>query len=188
MYEPEGQQEPNIVIAELDELLDSNDLRALSERPMDELRALRDRLSAIEVGLSYGRRMAQGRLDILLSAVAAHISGGTGTASPLVAELSGALAGQSRTQSIPRPVREVEIPDFADQIVAKLDEFIAPSLLVEFNSVERTVLVEAAERTSAFEQAISRTRHEVHRVIDEVQDEIITRYRTGVVTVDELLA
>ena len=74
MYEPEGQQEPNIVIAELDELLDSNDLRALSERPMDELRALRDRLSAIEVGLSYGRRMAQGRLDILLSAVAAHIS------------------------------------------------------------------------------------------------------------------
>ena len=45
----------------------------------------------------------------------------------------------------------------------------------------------AAQRISGFERALSVKRSEVHRLIDEVQEEIIGRYRSGSVSVDDLL-
>ena len=66
MNDRTGPQEP-IVITELDELLLTNDLGSLSTRPIHDLRALREQLGEIEAGLSFARRMAQGRLDIVLA-------------------------------------------------------------------------------------------------------------------------
>ena len=45
----------------------------------------------------------------------------------------------------------------------------------------------AAHRVNAYERALSVKRSEVHRLIDEVQEEIIGRYRSGSVSVDDLL-
>ena len=75
MSDVNGPEEQRIVITDLDDLLAANDLTALGSRPIDELRALRDRLSDIELGLSFGRRMAQGRLDIVLAEFHSRLQG-----------------------------------------------------------------------------------------------------------------
>ena len=51
--------------AELDRILSSEYLGDLQRRDMDEVRSMRAECQGIETGLSYLRRMVQGRLDIV---------------------------------------------------------------------------------------------------------------------------
>src|SRR5690242_4497615 len=50
---------------ELDRLLDADYLGDLQSRPIEEIRAMRAECQRAEDGLSYVRRQAQGRLDIV---------------------------------------------------------------------------------------------------------------------------
>lgn len=187
MSNPSGRQETPIVITELDELLLANDLGSLQSRPIEELRALRDQLGEIEAGLSFVRRMAQGRLDIVLAEFHARLQGRAETAHELVGRLPQVLSGQARGTGQPRAVREVEIPQFTEQILAELDQLLHPTDLTAIEGLGVDDLDSAAQRVSSFERSLSVKRSEVHRLIDEVQDEIIGRYRSGSVSVDDLL-
>jgi hypothetical protein len=176
------------VITELDDLLAVNDLSSLTARPITELRELRDRLGEIELGLSFGRRMAQGRLDIVLAEFHSRIQGKTETAHELLERLPEVLSTQARGGGLPRHMRDdVEIPNFADKILAELDHLVNPADLASVDALDVDALDAAAQRVSAFERALSAKRSEVHRLIDEVQEEIIVRYRSGSVSVDDLL-
>lgn len=176
------------MITELDDLLATTDLGALGGRPIEELRALRDGLGEIEQGLSFGRRMAQGRLDIVLAEFHSRIQGRTETAHELVDRLPEVLAGQARGGGNPRPPRDdADIPPFCDELLAHLDELVHAGDLAEVGSFDIDELDRAAQRVSEFERALSAKRSEVHRLIDEVQEEIIGRYRSGAVSVDDLL-
>lgn len=176
------------MITELDDLLATTDLGALGARPIDELRELRDRLGEVEQGLSFGRRMAQGRLDIVLAEFHSRIQGRTETAHELVGRLPEVLSGQARGGGNPRPPRDdADIPPFCDELLARLDELVHATDLVDVGSFDIDDLDRAAQRVSEFERAISAKRSEVHRLIDEVQEEIIGRYRSGAVSVDDLL-
>jgi len=175
------------VITELDELLLANDLGSLPNRPIEDLRALRDHLGEIEAGLSFVRRMAQGRLDIVLAEFHSRLQGRTETAHDLVDRLPEVLSGQARGQGLPRAVRDVEIPAFTEQILAELDQLMHPTDLTSIDRLDVDDLDGAAQRISSFERSLSVKRSEVHRLIDEVQEEIIGRYRSGTVTVDDLL-
>ena len=186
MNDRSGQQEPT-VITELDELLLAIDLGSISALPMDELRSVRDQLSEIEVGLSFGRRMAQGRLDIVLAEFHSRLEGRADSPQELLGRLPEVLSNQGRGQGFPRPTRDVVIPPFADQILSELEALLHPSDLANIDQLEVDSLDGAAQRISAFERDISVKRSEVHRLVDEVQEEIIGRYRSGSVTVDDLL-
>lgn len=187
MNDPTGHQEPAIVITELDELLLANDLGSLPNRPIEELRELRDHLGEIEAGLSFARRMAQGRLDIVLAEFHARLQGRAETAHELVDRLPEVLSGQARGSGQPRAIRDIELPSFTDQILAELDQLLHPTDLTEIEGLGVDDLDAAAQRVSSFERSLSVKRSEVHRLIDEVQEEIIGRYRSGTVTVDDLL-
>src|SRR5437868_11829644 len=50
---------------ELDRLLEADYLGDLQSRPIEEVRSMRDECRRAEDGLSYVRRQAQGRLDIV---------------------------------------------------------------------------------------------------------------------------
>lgn len=175
------------MITELDDLLLSNDLGLLAPRPIEELRALRDRLGEIETGLSFVRRMAQGRLDIVLAEFHARLQGKAESAHDLVDRMPELLSGQARGTGTPRPVRDIEIPVFTEQFLNELDQLLHPTDLAAIEGLDVDDLDNAAQRISAFERALSVKRSEVHRLIDEVQEEIIGRYRSGSVSVDDLL-
>lgn len=180
-------EEPRIVIAELEDLLASNTLASISDLPMDELRSLRDRLSAIETGLSFGRRMAQGRLDIVIAELENRSSGTSNDSTALLGRLPEVLARQTRGGGRPRPVRDIGIPDFTDDFTVQLDRIVGVTELGSLADADGLRLAEIAELLAAYERAISVRRREVHRLMDDVQDEIIGRYRTGAASVDDLL-
>ena len=170
----------------LDHLLDDFDPGIISQLDIAELRARRDRCQETETGLSLGRRLAQGRLDIVM-AEAQRRGGSEQGSADLLTLLPEVLAQHTRGGGTPRPVRDTELPAFTDDISAALDEILPAEQLPHLDQVDDARLAELIESLREFEQQVSRKRHEVHRIIDDLQEEIIGRYRSGAASVDDLL-
>jgi len=164
------------------------DLGSLS---MEELRERRGTCQSLEVGLSYQRRMAQGRLDIVGAernqraggATAPHAGGGT---DELVEQLSGVLADRGRAPGFGR-MPQLMAPDADDVDTAELDAIAPPSTLSTLDGADEDALVRLVEALSAYERAVSDRRHALHGLLDAFQGEIARRYRTGEASVENLL-
>jgi hypothetical protein len=176
------------VSALLDHLLDEIDPGVVSARPIDELRSLRDRYQEIENGLSFGRRLVQGRLDILVAELDGRAAGGSSTVADLLDRLPEVLAQHTRGGGVPRPVRETELPAFTDQVAAEVERIVPADALTQLGQRSDAELLELVEKLRSVERQVSAKRHEVHRIIDELQEEIVGRYRSGAASVDDLLA
>jgi hypothetical protein len=170
----------------LDNLLDDVDPGIISQLDIAELRALRDRCQETETGLSLGRRLAQGRLDIVMTESQRRISDGD-EHTDLLTLLPEVLAQHTRGGGTPRPVRDTDLPAFTDDIAAALDEILPAEQLGHLDELDHDRLVSIIEALQEFEQQVSRKRHELHRIIDDLQEEIIGRYRSGAASVDDLL-
>jgi hypothetical protein len=171
----------------LDHLLDDIDPGILSQRDITELRSLRDRCQEVETGLSLGRRLVQGRLDIVMAELQSRTTTGH-SADPEVLEwLPEVLAQHTRSGGTPRPIRDTVLPDFTDDIDDALDEILPSEKLTHLSEQATAELLATVDELREFEQAVSRSRHELHRVIDDLQEEIVGRYRSGAATVDDLL-
>ena len=186
MSEPPGA--PELVITELNDLLSDHDLEALPTMDMDRLRSFRARLNEVEFGLSYCRRMAQGHLDILMaeSQRRAHTGDADDALEGVLARLPDLLAQHSRGQGSTHRVYDGEIPTFAEELVADLDRQIGRAA-TELSQIDSVTISAISDQICEFERSVSRKRQEVHRLIDDVQAQIIERYRTGAASVDELL-
>ncbi len=151
---------------------------------MAELRSHRERLQEIEYGYSYARRVVQGRLDTLLSTLDRR---GTGMADvDLVEVLPEALSHKIKGPGLPRPTRDLEPPEWADELLGELDDVVHPSDLAHLHDMDVEALTDMAERVSRIEHDLSESRNELHKRIDRVQGELISRYRQGA-SVEDLL-
>ena len=156
----------------------------LSNVPLEEVRARRAALQADEVGLSYLRRLAQGRLDIVTAA--ARNRGGS--MSSLVDDLPGILGEQVHARGLGRlPTLMAPSPGEETRLRAELDAVVAPELLTGLDRLDDDELVQLLDRLQAFEREISERRRDVHRDIDELQAELTRRYKTGEADVGSLL-
>jgi len=171
----------------LDHILDDVETLALPTRSIQELRELRDRCQVIEGGLSYGRRMIQGRLDIVICEVERRSSGGPESLDELMERLPAVLSRQTRGNGAPRPVRNAEIPTFTDLLTGEADAILDPTELGHLAEATDVRIDEIIVLLQALENQVSVKRHETHRRIDELQDEIVSRYRSGAASVDDLL-
>lgn len=156
----------------------------LSTLPLDEVRSRRAALQADEVGLSYLRRLVQGRLDIVTAA--ARNRGGS--MSSLVDDLPEILGehvhapGTGRLPTLMAPSAEDET-----RLRAELDAVVAPEALTALDRLDDDELADVVERLSAFEREISERRRAVHHDIDALQAELTRRYKTGEADVESLL-
>lgn len=156
----------------------------LSTCSMPELRAIRDHYQGVEHGLSYARRIVQGRLDTVAVELERREDGGD--EGELIGRLPEALAAHTRAPGLPRPVRELDPPDWADQLLVEVDEILSPGELGRLADIDSPILTAAAARIGEFERQLSALRADVHQRIDRVQDELVGRYRDGA-SVDDLL-
>lgn len=170
---------------DLETLTDIPEPGDLSALELAELRVLRSRLEEVENGLSYARRMVQGRLDTLGIELDRRRLG-RGKPDQVMSRLPGALADRTRSQGTPRPPAELEPPDWADEILAEVDEYLTPSEMADLPSIGDVELSTAVERIAAVERALSDTRRGMHVRIDRIQEELVGRYRAGA-SVDDLL-
>lgn len=168
---------------DLDELITTPEPADLASCSLAELRAVRDGYQDVENGLSYVRRIVQGRLDTVAVEVERRREGAP---ADLLERLPDALASHSRGPGMPRPMPDLEPPAWADELLADADAALLPSTMTRLDELSEADLESAATALGSFEREVSAARHEMHRRIDRVQDELVGRYRSGA-PVDDLL-
>lgn len=168
----------------------ADDLRGLS---LDELRAERNRLQDEDDRVSYVRRAAQSRLD-LVRAERDRRGGGEHTetddlSGELRRVLSLQLTGPAGGARPPRADRD----DITDgPLMAELDQLCAehgfPSVVAGEIRLDDVGLSTLEAALTAFEQRVSSDRRTRFERIDALGSELVRRYRDGEATVDSLLS
>ncbi|UDY34008.1 RsiG family protein [Dermatobacter hominis] len=168
----------------VEQLINFDEPGELTSCSLVELRAVREDYQAVENGLSYARRIVQGRLDTVAVELERRAEQDPDT--DLVHRLPSALAAHTRGPGLPRPGQDLDPPPWADEIVARADQLLGASMLSDLASVPEPDLLAAMGALAALERDVSSARREVHTRMDRVQDEIVARYQAGA-SVDDLL-
>jgi len=175
---------------ELDRLLDPDYLGDLQARPIEEVRTMRDDCRRAEDGLSFVRRQAQGRLDIVASELTRRNEGkGPSDAADIVDQLP-AILGQHVTASgdiVNVRTTSLEPPAEASQLIVELEGILHESSLTGLGQITDDELRQLVDRLTEYERIVSDRRRALHDRLDALQAEIVRRYKTGEVSVESLL-
>lgn len=159
----------------------------VTELPMDELRTRRAEAQELEVVLSYQRRVAQGRLDIVANEQRRRREGGEPpSADDLVRSLTTVLADRSRGPGLGR-LPQLMAPEADEVDTDDLDAVVGPGSLARLTELADDELTRIVDALSAYEVDVSARRRSLHERIDLLQAEITRRYRTGEASVESLL-
>jgi hypothetical protein len=145
----------------------------LAARDLDALRAMRGECSSVEHAVSYTRRLAQGRFEILSAEQARRQDGGS--VRDLIADLPRILgeergrssAPNSRVASTDEPILEI---DWGTR-----GRLIADDSLISIDGLSDNDLAAAVASLAEFERELSEYRRDLHRVLDAIEHEIATR-------------
>jgi hypothetical protein len=150
----------------------------LDARSLDDLRAMKSECNDVENTLSFMRRLAQARIEILDAEHVRRERGGT--LEELVKDLPRILSGESGRSSITdtrvpppdAPALDLHWPDGREQLIE--DTTLAHLPLLPADELDSTL-----ERLRAFERELSDLRQSMHGVIDVVEREIAARQVAG---------
>jgi hypothetical protein len=171
----------------LERLLAPEAVGDLASLPMEELRRRRAEGQELEVAVSYQRRIAQGRLDIVAAEQRRRVTGGELVDHDrLVQELSGILADRTHAPGVGR-LPQLLAPAPGELDTSELDAVAGPSVLGDLPRLPDDRLARLVEDLSAHEAELSARRRTLHEHIDALQAEITRRYRTGEASVESLL-
>lgn len=164
--DPSTQIEPQ---AEPGELTDP------AELALDELRTLRRDLQLGDDAISYARRIAQARLDLVAAETDRRTSGADAVAR--ADELRTVLSNQL-TGGPARPPRPAE--DLSDHPLAvELDTICSRHGFGRLPSLDVGELGVLAEAIGAFESEVSARRRALFARLDALSAELVRRYRVG---------
>jgi hypothetical protein len=176
---------------ELERLFAADYLQGLVDRPLDELRAMRADLNRAETAVSYLRRVAQGRLDVVHSIMAGAAVKDRDLAG-VVEDLAAIIGSGPPRPAGPGRLPTQMAPDLEavedEDLTADIDAVLGPQRLGELPTMDPAALRAISERLAELEARISAQRKELHERIDAVQGEIVSRYKSGDASPDGLLA
>lgn len=153
---------------------ESAGLRAM---PIEQLRSQRGQLQHIEAQVSFVRRVAQVRLDLLLAFVESDADIGERRAEVLLAALPEIMRPASLTpHRRPAANRLAIAPDM--ELVEEA-ELAGGFDVVALSGRSDGEIADAIEAMTAFERRVSNVRGDLHRLIDDIQSEIARRYSCG---------
>lgn len=168
------------MIPELDRILDPTYLDGVAEAPVEDIRTMRLECADLENGVSYVRRLAQGRLDLLAEESRRRAEGGGGDLSGLVAGLADMLSDGVRGPASGRVDQQLDPPD---QVVGPLSEVldtaVGPSVVSRVAEIDDAGLAEAITALRDFEDRLSGVRRTLHRAIDSLNNELAARITGG---------
>ncbi len=164
------------------------DLTALE---MDELRSRRATCQEVETGLSYLRRLAQGRLDVVAAERARRADDSPGTGDDLedlIARLPELLAGSTRAPGVGRLPSEFGTGEIDDDLADELDDIVSAGHLDEPDQLDDAEIDGVVGALEAYERKVSDLRRALFDRIDAIETELTRRYRTGEASIDSLLS
>ena len=154
-----------------------------SSLSLDELRTTRARLQSEEDVVSFVRRVAQGRLDIVREERARRGSGSHATTAP--GELA-AVFGQQQGAGSVRPPRDTDVSADHPRVV-ELATICDRRHFADYADLDDAELAVLEADLVAFEAVQSTDRKALFGRIDALSRELVNRYKTGGATVDSLL-
>ncbi|HVC69644.1 MAG TPA: hypothetical protein VNC61_05195 [Acidimicrobiales bacterium] len=175
--------------SELDRLSASDYLDGLDMRSLEEVRAMRADCQEAETVLSYVRRVAQGRLDIVHSFLDHRDTGhSVGDLAGAVEDLSSIIgSGPPRPSGYGRLPSQMS-PDMESvDLTREIDGVLDADGIGLLPSMTEADLRDIAARLTVIEARVSDQRRTLHERIDALQAEIVSRYKAGKATVDGLL-
>ena len=155
-------------------VLDPAYIVALPERSVDELRAMHAECLELETEVSYVRRLAQARIDILEAEQARRARGGS--VEDLINALPQILAdtgprANAATSRLPLKMAPDEESEWADQ----LEE--TEGLLANLPALSDAELVEAVKSLRVLEHDVSAERQALFGVIDRIDLDLAERLK-----------
>lgn len=160
-------------------LLEPGYASALESRSAEDLRAMHEECAQAELALSYYRRLAQARMEILEAERARREQGGS--VGDLVADLPRILSAESGRSTIATtrgapaadpPTIELHWPDRREQLVVDNTLAKLPTLTLD----ELTTTLDALR---SFEREVSDLRTQMHAVMDAIDHVIADRRVAG---------
>lgn len=174
-------------MVQLSDVTDPAYLEGLEGWTLQEVRARRAEATEAETGLSYLRRIVQGRLDIVAAERTHRSHGERARLSELVEELPTILSGNVHAPGLGRLPALLAPGEVDAGLERQLEEIMPASRLGALSEMGEDDLERTAERLNDFERSVSSQRRAILDVLDRLQDEVVRRYRTGEATVDSLL-
>lgn len=146
------------------------------------LRAERESLRGLEDAVSFVRRLAQGRIDLVATVRANRSSGGTGS----VADVVRSAVGPAPSTGSARPPRDAEVS--ADHPLVTEFETLSDGLgFDDLDALDPAGLDRLHAGLVSFEAAQSGLRKALFDRIDALTAELVRRYKDGGASVDSLL-
>lgn len=140
-----------------------------------DVRARRQHLQAEEDNVSFVRRMAQGRLDLVRDEQRRRTLGDAPSGGSLADRLAEVF-GQQHGGGSARPPRETNVP--ADHpLLRELDELCEHYQFAALETLDERALSDLDSALDMFEKECSRQRHELFEQIDELTAEVVRRVR-----------
>ena len=194
---------------DIDRLLEPELTSELESVGVGELRSRRDACQRAEVALSYVRRVLQGELDIVAAELSARGRGVRGDTGRLIEDLPTILARGASSTPAPGRAHETRLTmaggseGWTEQSELDLEQLVGEVLSAEVKGdlASKAVLPGAnlgafgdeelrslAELLLAAETSVSRKRRALHDQIDQLQTEIVDRYKVGAADPDSLLS
>ena len=163
-----------------EQLLPADLLDALDTLTTEQLRARRVDCELAEEGVSYARRLLQGRIDILRAELDQRDDA---AAADLLGSLPSILAdGTARADPLHTRATRLRVPPDAADYEAAIDAYIG----AEHRDVEAHVegqqtaqLAPIVDRLAALERELSVVRRALFERIDALRDELAARYKDG---------
>ena len=144
---------------------------------------MRSQLQAEEDVVSFVRRVAQGRLDVIRDE---RTRRGTGAISDAATENLAAVFGQQHGGGSARPPRDTDVS--ADNPrVAELAALCDRLHFADYAELSDDELTELEAALAAFEGVQSTDRKALFSRIDALSRELVNRYKSGGASVDSLL-
>lgn len=168
------------MIPDLQRVLEPEYLAGISETATERLRSMRGECNDLENGVSYVRRLAQGRLDVLAAEISRRAEGGGHDLADLVARLPELLSDGVRGTGSGRADQELDPPEtVVGPLTDVLDGLVGPGIMTEVVDLGDDELSAAVIALRDFEERLSTSRRSLHSTIDALNDELARRIAAG---------
>jgi hypothetical protein len=160
------------------ELLDPAYLDGLEERPVDEVREMHEDCVVVETELSYVRRLAQARIDIVRAEMDRRAAGGS--VSDLLAKLPEILSDPGpRSAPVASRLPRRLAPDLDEELHGELDEIVADGTLASLPTLSDEELAQRLDELREVERDVSARRRAMFEVIDRIEADLTERHKVG---------
>lgn len=160
----------------IDIVLEPEYLEGLADLDINELRRRRDTAEDVEAQISYYRRLLHGRMDLLDFEQRRR----RGDEKRSILEALPEILAKGMVLGSEPALKHIETMPPLPSVTGRrlIDKIMDDGVLANLGELTDDEITEAIGRLRDVETQLSGQRRQLHHVIDALQDEIVTRYRS----------